>query len=122
MSHFVELAGTGARSCSCCPRPPRRLPARAAAGQGRPRAAGPPRCSTRTARRSSGWRRSPATLWCASGYCERDGRYRYNTAVCVHGDGVLGRHRKVHQPLGENLAYGPAGHFPRSTRRSAGSA
>ncbi|MCK9926549.1 carbon-nitrogen hydrolase family protein [Frankia sp. Mgl5] len=40
-----------------------------------------------------------------AGYAERDGRYRYNSAVCVHGDGVLGRHRKVHQPLGESLAY-----------------
>lgn len=29
----------------------------------------------------------------------------YNAAVCVHGDGVLGRHRKVHQPAGESLAY-----------------
>ncbi|MBM6402981.1 carbon-nitrogen hydrolase family protein [Phycicoccus sp. CSK15P-2] len=25
----------------------------------------------------------------------------YNAAVCLSGDGVLGRHRKVHQPLGE---------------------
>jgi predicted amidohydrolase len=39
------------------------------------------------------------------GYSERDGALRYNSAVCVHGDGVLGRHRKVHQPLGESLAY-----------------
>lgn len=29
----------------------------------------------------------------------------YNSAVCVSGDGVLGRHRKVHQPAGEALAY-----------------
>ncbi|MCX6395491.1 MAG: carbon-nitrogen hydrolase family protein [Propionibacteriales bacterium] len=28
----------------------------------------------------------------------------YNTAVCLNGDGVLGRHRKVHQPLGEREA------------------
>ena len=28
----------------------------------------------------------------------------YNAAVCLTGDGVLGRHRKVHQPLGESLA------------------
>ena len=27
------------------------------------------------------------------------GAKRYNSAVCVTGDGVLGRHRKVHQPL-----------------------
>ncbi|EFC80617.1 carbon-nitrogen hydrolase family protein [Parafrankia sp. EUN1f] len=40
-----------------------------------------------------------------AGYTERDGPYRYNSAVCVHGDGVLGRHRKVHQPLGEGLVF-----------------
>jgi predicted amidohydrolase len=40
------------------------------------------------------------------GYCERgDTGTRYNSAVCVSGDGVLGRHRKVHQPVGESLAY-----------------
>ena len=39
------------------------------------------------------------------GYCEADGPARYNSAVCVSGDGVLGRHRKVHQPAGENTVY-----------------
>jgi predicted amidohydrolase len=39
------------------------------------------------------------------GYCEADGPRRYNAAVCVTGDGVLGRHRKVHQPPGESVAY-----------------
>ena len=39
------------------------------------------------------------------GLCESDGAARYNTAVAVGGDGVLGFHRKVHQPLGENLYY-----------------
>jgi nitrilase len=29
----------------------------------------------------------------------------YNAALCVTGDGILGRHRKVHQPAGEALAY-----------------
>ncbi len=29
----------------------------------------------------------------------------FNSALCVTGDGVLGRHRKVHQPAGEALAY-----------------
>lgn len=29
----------------------------------------------------------------------------YNSALCVTGDGILGRHRKVHQPAGEALAY-----------------
>ncbi|WP_328603179.1 carbon-nitrogen hydrolase family protein [Amycolatopsis sp. NBC_00345] len=41
-----------------------------------------------------------------AGYCERDGDRRYNSAVCVSGDGVLGHHRKVHQPLSENASYG----------------
>jgi predicted amidohydrolase len=40
-----------------------------------------------------------------AGYCERDGAERYNAAVCVTGDGVLGHHRKVHQPLGEGNSY-----------------
>ncbi len=39
------------------------------------------------------------------GYCEADGGERYNAAVCVSGDGVLGRHRKVHLPAGETVAY-----------------
>jgi predicted amidohydrolase len=39
------------------------------------------------------------------GYCEDDGDDRYNAAVCVSGDGVLGRHRKVHLPAGESAAY-----------------
>ncbi|HEY9314468.1 carbon-nitrogen hydrolase family protein [Williamsia sp.] len=30
---------------------------------------------------------------------------RYNTAVCLSGGGILGLHRKVHQPAGESLAY-----------------
>jgi predicted amidohydrolase len=41
-----------------------------------------------------------------AGYCESDGDVRYNAAVCVSGDGVLGRHRKVHQPAGEAHVYG----------------
>jgi N-carbamoylputrescine amidase len=39
------------------------------------------------------------------GYCEADGSLRYNAAVCVHDGRVLGHHRKVHQPLGENKSY-----------------
>lgn len=39
------------------------------------------------------------------GYTEQGSGGRYNSAVCVSGDGVLGRHRKVHQPPGEALAY-----------------
>ena len=44
-----------------------------------------------------------------AGMCEADGETRYNTAVAVNGDGVLGLHRKVHQPLGESASY-DAGH------------
>lgn len=39
------------------------------------------------------------------GLCEDDGGRRFNSAVVVSGEGVLGVHRKVHQPLGENLHY-----------------
>ncbi|MEO9323142.1 carbon-nitrogen hydrolase family protein [Nocardioides sp. C4-1] len=39
------------------------------------------------------------------GFCESDGGRRFNSAAVVTGDGVLGVHRKVHQPLGENLYY-----------------
>jgi predicted amidohydrolase len=40
------------------------------------------------------------------GYAEAAaGGGRYNSAICVSGDGVLGTHRKVHQPAGEALAY-----------------
>lgn len=39
------------------------------------------------------------------GFCEADGDDRYNAAVCVTGDGVLGRHRKVHLPAAEGIAY-----------------
>jgi len=49
------------------------------------------------------------------GYAEADtagGRDRiYNSALCVTGDGVLGRHRKVHQPAGESLVYAAGGAF-----------
>jgi predicted amidohydrolase len=40
-----------------------------------------------------------------AGLCERDGEDRYNAAVCVSGAGVLGWHRKVHQPLNEAASY-----------------
>jgi predicted amidohydrolase len=45
------------------------------------------------------------------GYCEADGDDRYNAAVCLSGDGVLGRHRKVHLPAGEVVAYRPGDSF-----------
>ncbi|KAA9160557.1 carbon-nitrogen hydrolase family protein [Amycolatopsis acidicola] len=45
------------------------------------------------------------------GYCEEADGDRYNAAVCVTGDGVLGRHRKVHQPPGELAAYAAGSEF-----------
>jgi predicted amidohydrolase len=39
------------------------------------------------------------------GLRERDGQHRYNSAVCLHGDGVLGVHRKVHLPPHDRDAY-----------------
>ena len=45
------------------------------------------------------------------GFCEADGDTRYNSAVCVTGDGVLGLHRKVHQPVGESAAYAAGDRF-----------
>jgi N-carbamoylputrescine amidase len=39
------------------------------------------------------------------GFCEADMGTRYNSAAAVTGDGVIGVHRKVHQPLGENRYY-----------------
>lgn len=45
------------------------------------------------------------------GVREADGDRRYNTAVCLSGDGVLGTHRKVHQPAGESIAYSAGDRF-----------
>ena len=45
------------------------------------------------------------------GYTEAVDDQRFNTAVCVTGDGVLGTHRKVHQPAGEALAYAAGDRF-----------
>jgi predicted amidohydrolase len=45
------------------------------------------------------------------GFCEASGGRRYNTALCVTGDGVLGQHRKVHQPPGERSVYTPGDRF-----------
>lgn len=36
---------------------------------------------------------------------------QFNAALCVNGDGILGRHRKVHQPAGESLAFDPGDVF-----------
>lgn len=46
-----------------------------------------------------------------AGYCEGDGPARYNAAVCVSGDGVLGWHRKVHHPLAEGASYDTGDRF-----------
>jgi predicted amidohydrolase len=46
-----------------------------------------------------------------AGFCESDGASRYNTVVAVTGDGVLGVHRKVHQPLGESNSYAAGDSF-----------
>jgi predicted amidohydrolase len=46
-----------------------------------------------------------------AGYCEAGHGTRYNSAVCVNGDGVLGNHRKVHQPLGEDASYSSGDRF-----------
>nr|WP_200800354.1 carbon-nitrogen hydrolase family protein [Jatrophihabitans endophyticus] len=46
-----------------------------------------------------------------AGLCEAAGGERYNTAVAVSGDGVLGVHRKVHQPLGEGASYAAGDRF-----------
>jgi predicted amidohydrolase len=46
-----------------------------------------------------------------AGYCEAAGPVRYNSAVCVTGDGILGRHRKVHQPLSEDSSYAAGDSF-----------
>jgi len=51
-------------------------------------------------------------LTVVAGYCEAgpDGN-RYNSVVCVGGDGVLGNHRKVHQPLSEDASYASGDRF-----------
>ena len=45
------------------------------------------------------------------GIREAAGADTYNTAVALTGDGVLATHRKVHQPLGENLCYAASDGF-----------
>jgi predicted amidohydrolase len=50
-------------------------------------------------------------LTVVAGYCEADGDTRYNSVVCVTGDGVLGNHRKVHQPLSEDASYSSGDRF-----------
>ena len=45
------------------------------------------------------------------GYAERAAGATYNAAVCLTGDGVLGRHRKVHLPAAESRAYAAGDRF-----------
>jgi nitrilase len=45
------------------------------------------------------------------GYAERTEVATYNAAVCLTGDGVLGRHRKVHLPAAESRAYAAGDRF-----------
>ncbi|WP_231646198.1 carbon-nitrogen hydrolase family protein [Mycolicibacterium mengxianglii] len=49
------------------------------------------------------------------GYTERAVRggdpVVYNAAACLSGDGILGRHRKVHQPARESLIYAAGDRF-----------
>jgi predicted amidohydrolase len=47
----------------------------------------------------------------AVGYCEDGGDRLFNSAVCVAGDGILGHHRKVHQPLREDVSYAAGDRF-----------
>lgn len=55
-----------------------------------------------------GW---AAAMTVCFGFRELVGNQRYNTAAVVSGDGVLGRHRKVHQPPGERGIYQPGNSF-----------
>ena len=45
------------------------------------------------------------------GYTEAGADRPFSSAVCVSGDGVLGRHRKVHLPPGERFAYAAGDRF-----------
>lgn len=46
------------------------------------------------------------------GYTEQgEGGVVYNAAACLSGDGILGRHRKVHQPAQESVIYAAGDRF-----------
>jgi nitrilase len=45
------------------------------------------------------------------GYTEQGDGVVYNAAACLSGDGILGRHRKVHQPAQESLIYAAGDSF-----------
>ena len=125
----ADRAGAGGRECAA--RAARGLPGRLPAQPRRRRrdrgarqrdsAACRPH-STSTAPRSRRVVDWPATWWSRSASARPTAADRYNAAVCVHGDGVLGSYRKVHQPLRrEPLLLAPATASGPSTPRSAGS-
>jgi predicted amidohydrolase len=45
------------------------------------------------------------------GYTEQGDGVVYNAAACLSGDGILGRHRKVHQPAQESVIYAAGDRF-----------
>ncbi len=55
--------------------------------------------------------KAAAELVVCLGYCELDGPRRYNTAVCLSGDGVHGYHRKVHLPPADQAVYAAGNRF-----------
>ena len=109
---LIEQArAAGRRAARAARGVPRRLPAqprrrRRARRPARPRSPldGPEIAPARRARRRHGGDRRVLRGRRAD---------RYNSAVCVTGDGVLGNHRKVHQPLGEDDSYAAGDRFAR---------
>ena len=64
-----------------------------------------PRDGRRRARAAGGGGARPRDDRSWSACVKSDGADRFNSAAAVTGDGVLGVHRKVHQPLGESAHY-----------------
>ena len=56
-------------------------------------------------------RRMAGGLTVCLGYTELAGDRRFETAACLTGDGILGTHRKVHQPAGESLVFDAGSSF-----------
>lgn len=55
--------------------------------------------------------RAAGDLVVCIGYTEAGAHAPYSSAVCLNGDGVLGRQRKVHLPPVERFAYAPGSSF-----------
>jgi predicted amidohydrolase len=72
---------------------------------------GPPPALTRDAPELDALVAAARGMVVCLGYAEADGGSVYNAAVCLSGDGVLGRHRKVHLPAGESTVYSPGDRF-----------